>query len=127
MPRHPLSATVRFKKLHDDVQLPKRQSEAAGFDLHAYLPKGKVGIPPGERKIVNTGFAMQIDPGYAVHVQVPWMAVALVETVDPGDGEQEVKILIRNLAPTTLILEPNALIAHLMVVAIARLSILEDE
>jgi len=135
MPRHPLSATVRFKKLHDDVQLPKRQSEeAAGFDLHAYLPKGKVGIPPGERKIVNTGFAMQIDPGYEGQVR-PRSGLAIKEGITvvntPGtidsDYRGEVKVGLINLGNTTYILEPGTRVAQLVICAVPRVSVLELE
>lgn len=34
---HPLSCSVRVKKLAEDAQVPKQQTEgSSGFDLHAY-------------------------------------------------------------------------------------------
>jgi dUTP pyrophosphatase len=135
MPRHPLSTTVKFKPLHDDVQLPKRQSaEAAGFDLHAYLPDGKVGISPGERKVVPTGFSMQLDPGYEGQVR-PRSGLAIKEGVTvinaPGtidsDYRGEVKVGLVNMGNTTFIVEPGARIAQLVVAAVARVSVVELE
>ena len=125
MPRHPLSATLRFKKLHDDAKLPARQSEeAAGFDLHAYLPAGKIGIPPGERKIVPCGFAMQLDSGYERDVSTSWRGLH-VEGSRMGDDGLE--ILVRNLDATTCLLEPDTVIGTLVVRAVARISVVLEE
>jgi dUTP pyrophosphatase len=137
MPRHPLSTTVRFKRLHDDAQIPERKSdEAAGFDIHAHLPGGKIGIPPGERKLVATGFAMQLDAGYEGQVR-PRSGLAIKEGVTvvntPGtidsDYRGEVKIGLINLGNTTFILEPGTRIAQLVVAPVARTSVivLEDD
>lgn len=135
MPRHPLSCTIRFKKLHDDVQLPKRQSEeAAGFDLHAYLPEGKVGISPGERRVIPTGFAMQIDPGYEAQVR-PRSGLAIKEGVSvinsPGtidsDYRGEVKVGLINHGNTTYILEPGTRVAQMVIGAVPRVSTIELE
>jgi dUTP pyrophosphatase len=137
MPRHPLSVTVRFKRLHEDAQLPERKSdEAAGFDLHAHLPDGKIGIPPGGRKLVGTGFAMQLDAGYEGQVR-PRSGLAIKEGVTvinaPGtidsDYRGEVKVGLVNMGDTTYILEPGTRIAQLVVAAVARVSVvvLEDD
>lgn len=137
MPRHPLSTTVRFKRLHDDAQLPERQSEeAAGFDLHAYLPDGKIGIPPGERKLVATGFAMQLDPGYEGQVR-PRSGLAIKQGITvvnaPGtidsDYRGEVKVGLINTGNTTYILEPGTRVAQLVIAPVARTAVvvLEDD
>lgn len=133
MPRHPLSATLRFKKLHDDVELPQKHSEqAAGLDLRAYLPGGKIGIPPGERKVVATGFAMHLDAGYEAQIR-PRSGLAIKQGItvvnSPGtidsDYRGEVKVGLINLSSTTYILEPGTRIAQMVVQAIPRVSILE--
>jgi len=135
MPRHPLSATVKFKKLEADVQLPEHQSDgAAGMDLRAYLPDGKIGISPGARKVVRTGFAMQLDTGYEAQVR-PRSGLAIKEGVtvvnSPGtidsDYRGEVKVGLINLGSTTYILEPNTRIAQLVVQALPRISVQEVE
>lgn len=135
MPRHPLSTTVKFKPLHDDVQLPKRQSaEAAGFDLHAYLPNGKIGISPGERKVVATGFSMQLDPGYEGQIR-PRSGLAIKDGITvinaPGtidsDYRGEVKIGLINTGNRTYLLDPGTRIAQLVISAVARVSVVELE
>ena len=135
MPRHPLSTTVKFKKLHDDVTLPEHKSEkAAGMDIRAYLPDGKIGIPPGERKIIKTGFAMELDTGYEAQVR-PRSGLAIKQGVtvvnSPGtidsDYRGEVKVGLINLGNTTYILEPNDRIAQLVIQAIPRISVMEVE
>ena len=135
MPRHPLSTTVKFRKLHDDVQLPERKSEeAAGMDIHAYLPDGKIGIPPGERKIVATGFQMEMAAGYEAQIR-PRSGLAIKEGVtvvnSPGtidsDYRGEVKVGLINLSSTTYILEPGTRIAQMVIQAVPRISVLEVE
>lgn len=131
MPRHPLSTTVKFKKLHDDVELPERHSdEAAGMDLRAYLPDGKIGISPGARKVVATGFAMQLDPGYEAQIR-PRSGLAIKQGVtvvnSPGtidsDYRGEVKVGLVNLSTTTFILEPGTRIAQMVVQAVPRVTV----
>ena len=132
MPRHPLSTTVRFKRLHEDTQLPVRQSEeAAGFDMHAYLPDGAIGIPPGERKVIATGFAMQLDAGYEGQVR-PRSGLAIKEGVtvinSPGtidsDYRGEIKVGLVNLGNTTFIIEPGMRVAQLVIAVVARTAVI---
>lgn len=131
MPRHPLSTTVKFQKLHDDVQLPERKSEdAAGMDIRAYLPNGKVGIPPGERKIVCTGFKMAVDVGYEAQVR-PRSGLAIKEGITvvntPGtidaDFRGEIKVGLLNTGATTYILKPGTRIAQMVIAAVPRVSV----
>lgn len=135
MPRHPLSTTVKFKRLHDDAQLPERKSDdAAGMDIYAYLPDGKIGIPPGERKLVDTGFAVEIEPGYEAQVR-PRSGMAIKSGISvvnsPGtidsDYRGEVKVGLINLGSTTHILEPGTRIAQLVIAAVPRVSVMEVE
>lgn len=133
MPRHPLSTTVKFKKLHKDVQLPERASDdAAGMDLRAWLPDGAIGIPPGERKLVGTGFAVEIEHGYEGQIR-PRSGLAVKKGITivnaPGtidsDYRGEVKVGLLNTSSTTYILEPNTRIAQMVVQALPRVSIQE--
>lgn len=121
--------------MHEDSQLPQRQSaEAAGFDLYAYLPDGKIGIPPGERKMVPCGFKMQLDPGYEGQVR-PRSGLAIKEGItvinSPGtidsDYRGEVKVGLVNMGNTTYILEPGTRIAQLVIAAVARIAVIELE
>lgn len=58
---------IRVKKLHPDAVIPAYQTAlAAGFDLHAVHDEV---IHPGERKLIKTGLACAIEPGYEVQVR----------------------------------------------------------
>lgn len=59
--------TVRFQRLKhgEGLPLPAYKSDlASGFDLSAALGPYTVGIPPGGRATIPTGFNIAIDPGY---------------------------------------------------------------
>jgi dUTP pyrophosphatase len=51
--------------LHDKAVPPKRAYNSNGFDLHAY---GNHIISVNETKIISTGFAAELDPGYVALV-----------------------------------------------------------
>jgi len=58
---------LKIKKLHKDAQIPAYQTkEAAGFDLHS---AEDVFIKPGERKLVKTGLAFEIEPGFEIQIR----------------------------------------------------------
>jgi len=74
MRRHPLSTTIKFQKLHDEVELPEYKTElAAGMDLHAWLPDGKIEM----------GLQVSVDLGYGIDMASTWMGptVALMTIV----------------------------------------------
>ena len=54
-----------------DLPLPERATpQAAGMDLRAALPPGETWVlAPGERRLVPTGLAMAIPPGYEGQVR----------------------------------------------------------
>jgi len=57
---------VPMKLLSNSAQMPHYGSgDAAGMDLYADLGhQGVIQINPGERKLIKTGIAMAIPPGY---------------------------------------------------------------
>ena len=58
---------IQVKLLHPDARLPVRaHSSDAGADLFAVEP---VVIPPGERREVGTGLALEIPQGFGGFVQ----------------------------------------------------------
>lgn len=58
---------VKVKKLNKDVELPKYAREFdAGFDLVA---AEDVIIKPGETKVISTGLAFEIPPGYEMQIR----------------------------------------------------------
>ena len=133
--RHPLSCSVRIKKLHEDAHLPSFQSElAAGLDVYACLPDGNVGISPGEQKLVPCGFAMQLEQGYEAQVR-PRSGLALKYAVtvtnSPGtidaDYRGEVGVILRNEGKETFIVGHHERVAQLVVQAVPRVSLVEAD
>ena len=131
MRRHPLSTTIKFQKLHDEVQLPEYKTElAAGMDLHAWLPDGKIGIPPLERKVVPCGFCMELEEGFEAQVR-PRSGLAIKQGItvvnSPGtidaDYRGEVMVGLINLSSTTYILEPGTRIAQMVIAAVPRVAV----
>ena len=58
---------IRIKKLHPDAVIPKYQSKgASGFDLHALED---LVFAPGDTKLVKTGLAFSVGPGYEMQVR----------------------------------------------------------
>jgi len=137
MPRHPLSTTVRFKRLHPEATLPAYAHEGdSGMDLRACIPDDprKLGIPPGESRLVGCGFAMQIDDGYEGQVR-PRSGLAAKDgvtipnspgTIDAG-FRAEVRVILRNEGNLTFVVEHGARIAQLVIQAVPRVSIMEVE
>lgn len=131
MPRHPLSTVVRFKKLHEDVALPVQAVEgSSGMDLRAWLPDGKIGIAPGQIKLVPTGFSMELEPGYEAQVR-PRSGLACRHGITvvnaPGTIDAsfrgEVQVGLVNLGPATHIIEPGDRIAQMVVQAVPRVTV----
>lgn len=95
---------VRVKKLHPDAVIPEYKTEgAAGFDLVAVED---VLINRGETKLVRTGLAFEIPPGYELQIrprsglslETPLRIANAPGTVD-SDYRGEVKIIVTNIAP----------------------------
>jgi len=58
---------IRIKKLHEDAVIPKYQTNgASGFDLHALED---TYVYPGATKLVRTGLAVDVGPGYELQVR----------------------------------------------------------
>ncbi len=59
-----MTPRVQFKKLRPDAVIPKYMTDgAAGLDLTAALDE-PIEIPPGERRMIDTGLAVAIPPGF---------------------------------------------------------------
>jgi dUTP pyrophosphatase len=131
MPRHPLSCSIRIKKLHEEAQIPQFQSEdASGMDLYACLPDGNVGISPGEARLIPCGIAVQIDQGYEGTIRPrSGLAVKYLVTVlnSPGtldsDYRGEVKVILINHGNTTFIVADGERIAQLVLQPVPRVSV----
>ena len=60
---------LKFKKLHENVNLPSYQTEgAAGMDLCAFLDE-PITLKSLERRLIPTGLKMEIPHGYEAQVR----------------------------------------------------------
>jgi len=90
---------ININLLHAQAQIPQRGSyESAGLDLHTV---DSVTIPPGQRALLRTGFAMSMPLGY---VGLIWprsklaakMGVDVLAGVVDSDYRGEVMISLLN-------------------------------
>jgi dUTP pyrophosphatase len=110
------------------LDLPRYETEgAAGMDLRADEP---VTLAPGERRVVPTGLAVEIPPGYEGQVRprsglAARHGVALVNapgTVD-SDYRGEVKVILVNLGGAPVLLARGDRIAQLVIAPVTRAEI----
>ena len=89
------------------------------MDLHAVE---SVVIEPGERKLVSTGLAIELPPGYEAQLR-PRSGHALKygitlpnspATIDPG-YRGEIKVILQNLGREVFTVEPGERIAQMIV------------
>ncbi len=113
---------IRIRRLRDDALVPRYAHgplEDAGMDLHAVE---SVVIEPGERKLVSTGLAIELPPGYEAQLR-PRSGHALKygitlpnspATIDPG-YRGEIKVILQNLGREVFTVEPGERIAQMIV------------
>lgn len=98
---------IRIKKLNPDAIIPKyATSGASGFDLVA---SEDVNIYPGETKLVKTGLAVDVGPGYELQVRprsglslkTPLRVANAPGTVD-SDYRGEVCVIMTNIDTPSL-------------------------
>lgn len=97
--------TVKIKRLRSDAVVPKYAYDGdAGFDLVAVED---VIIEPGETKLVPTGLAVELPPGYELQIR-PRSGVTLktqlrvqLGTVD-SSYRGEIGVIIDNITPVYL-------------------------
>jgi dUTP pyrophosphatase len=113
---------LRIRKLRADAIVPRYAhgpDEDAGMDLHAVEA---VRLEPGETKLVPTGLAIELPPGYEAQIR-PRSGLALKygitlpnspATIDPG-YRGEVRVILHNLGPQVFTIEPGERIAQMVV------------
>lgn len=97
-----MKLNVKIKRLNEDAVIPKYAREGdAGFDL---IATSDVIIEPGETKLVPTGLAFELPPGYEMQIR-PRSGVTLktklrvqLGTIDSG-YRGEVGVIVDNVAP----------------------------
>jgi dUTP pyrophosphatase len=117
-----------------DLPLPKYMSDyAAGMDLCAAV-EDEIVIPPGEWKLVPTGLAIALPPGYEAQVR-PRSGLALKQGVSvlntPGtvdaDYRGEVGVILMNHSKKDLVVKRGDRIAQMIINEIVRISFDEVE
>jgi dUTP pyrophosphatase len=112
------------------VPLPEYQTElSAGLDLCAALSEPVV-LAPGERRLIPSGLAMAIPPGYEGQIR-PRSGLALRHGLgivnSPGtidsDYRGEVRIVLINHGQEPFAVQPLARIAQLVVAPVARVDV----
>lgn len=119
--------TVKWKKLREDAQLPKLESEgAACFDLRAAMDE-PMQIRPGEVSLVPTGLAVEIPMGYELQLRARsglaakfgFTLVNGVGTID-ADYRGEIKVISTIHKQEPLVIEPGERICQAMVAPVLR-------
>jgi dUTP pyrophosphatase len=116
----------------EGLPLPTYHSEhAAGLDVVAGVPEdAPVGLAPGARALIPTGFALELPPGYEAQLR-PRSGLALKSGVtvlnSPGtidaDYRGEVTVLLVNLGSEPFTVRRGERIAQLVVARVEHVRI----
>ena len=113
---------LRIRKLHKNAVVPRYAhgpEEDAGMDLHAVEA---VQLTPGDTKLVSTGIAIELPPGYEAQIR-PRSGLALKygitlpnspATIDPG-YRGEIRVIVQNLGREVFTVEPGERIAQMVI------------
>ncbi|WP_456469726.1 dUTP diphosphatase [Caminibacter sp.] len=123
---------LKIKKLNSKAVIPSYQTEeAAGFDLHSIE---NTVINPGERKLIGTGLAFEIERGYEVQIR-PRSGLAFKHGItvlnSPGtidsDYRGEIKVLLINHGSEPFEIKYGERIAQAVVAPVIQAEIVEVE
>jgi len=123
---------LKIKKLNKNALIPAYQTkEAAGFDLHSIED---TVINPGERKLIGTGLAFEIEFGYEVQIR-PRSGLAYKHGITvlntPGtidsDYRGEIKVLLINHSDEPFEIKEGERIAQAVIAPVVQAEILEVE
>jgi dUTP pyrophosphatase len=113
---------LRIRKLHENAIIPQYAhgpDEDAGMDLHAVEP---VTLAPGETKLVPTGLAIELLPGFEAQIR-PRSGLALKHsitlpnspaTIDPG-YRGEIRVILQNLGREAFEIHQGDRIAQMVI------------
>ncbi len=114
--------------------LPEYRSQgAAGADIKADIPS-EIRLKPGERKLVPTGFWLQVPSGYEAQIR-PRSGLALRHGVtllnSPGtidsDYRGEIKVILINLGQQEYVLRRGDRIAQIAICPVATADYVQQE
>jgi len=127
----PLVVQVRRLRHHDGLPLPSRQTDgAAGYDVASAEPD--FTLEPHARRLVRTGLALAIPPGYEAQVR-PRSGLALKygltlpntpATID-SDYRGELMVAMINLGTEPVAVTRGMRIAQLVFQRVERVELLE--
>ena len=112
----------RIKRLHPDAIIPRYAHgphEDAGMDLYSV---DSVTLYPGETRLVATGLAIELPPGYEAQIR-PRSGLALKHaitlpnspaTIDPG-YRGEIRVILRNLGSEPFLISAGERIAQMVI------------
>jgi dUTP pyrophosphatase len=121
---------LKIKKLKNEAVIPSYQTkEAAGFDLHSIED---IVLNPGERKLIATGLAFEIEYGYEVQIR-PRSGLAFKHGITvlntPGtidsDYRGEIKVLLINHSNEKFEIKKGDRIAQAVVAPVIQAKIVE--
>ncbi len=114
--------------IENSKYLPVYSSEhAAGADLYAYLPEGKIIIKPGDRFLVPTGLRIELPEGYEAQIR-PRSGLAVKNGITllntPGtidsDYRGEIKVIMINLGHEDFPVSCGDRIAQMIIAPVVR-------
>ncbi len=125
---------MKYKKLREDAVPPCRATEGSvGYDLAACLDEA-LTLNPGERALVPTGIAIELEPGYGGFVFVRSSmgvryGVTLPNCVGVVDWDYrgEMKVGLINHAREPYTIQPGDRIAQLVIMPVATPELEEAE
>ena len=128
----PITAQLMQLPHGQDLPLPSYEtSEAAGMDLRAAVPEdAPLTLKPGARKLVPTGFAMAIPPGFEAQIR-PRSGLALKHGLSlvnaPGtidsDYRGEIKIILINQGDADFEISRGMRIAQMVIAPVLQVAI----
>ncbi|PKN28983.1 MAG: dUTP diphosphatase [Deltaproteobacteria bacterium HGW-Deltaproteobacteria-21] len=124
-----MDVTVRIKRFEgqEDIPLPAYETDgSAGMDLRAAV-KEKVILRPGEIKLIPTGLAISVPPGFEAQVR-PRSGLALRHGLglanSPGtidsDYRGEIGLIMINWGPDPVVIKRGDRIAQMIIARVYR-------
>ena len=120
-----MNIVLKFKKLHNSVEIPKYETAgSSGMDLRAFIEE-EIILQPMERRLITTGLKMEIPVGYEAQVR-PRSGLAIKNgislinctgTID-ADYRGEIKVPLINLGQEPFVIKNNDRIAQMVIMPI---------
>ena len=130
-----MDIVLKFQKLHNTVEVPKYETiGASGMDVRAFLEED-ITLEPMERKLIPTGFKMEIPIGYEAQIR-PRSGLSIKNgislinctgTID-ADYRGEVKVPLVNLSKETFVVKNGDRIAQMVIAPViqAKIEIVDE-